>query len=160
MSRRAGLTLALGAAVLVMGLGAAWVAFGRGHSSAESHGTLSAHEYSLALTEAKKIQANVKGTFIGATAFAGGRVRPFNVGHDCPDVRLVHVRVVWKRDANFAHLDSPGGAPHDGPRRALLMTLDPKTGDECAGTARYSHVAAAPFETLLYGQWPGRAGER
>jgi hypothetical protein len=56
-----------------------------------------------------------------------GRVRPFNFVHDCPDVRLVHLDLVWKKDANFIH-SGARGAPRDGPRKALLLTLDPGTG--------------------------------
>jgi hypothetical protein len=108
--------------------------------------------------EARKLQATVKGTFIGETAFGGGRVRPYNFGHDCPDVRLVRVGLVWKKHANFIH-SGARGAPRDGPRKALLLTLDPGTGHECASTASYRHVGACPSETLLYGWWPGRSGE-
>jgi hypothetical protein len=58
-----------------------------------------------------------------------------------------------KRD--FTHGGVPGGLPPDGPRKALLLAVDPLTGDVCGTSAKYRDVGAAAAETLLYGHWPG-----
>jgi hypothetical protein len=118
------------------------------------HGSLSASEYSLAVAAATQIQSKVTGTFIGATAVATGG----------PERCSLHIRLVWKKDANFvhSHLGQPvgqrSGGPGllpDGPRKALLVAVDPQTGDVCGTGAKYRDVGAAADETLLYGHWPG-----
>jgi hypothetical protein len=154
VSRRAGVVLAaiLALAAVVVGT---WVILGRRDSSGP-HGSLTARESSLATATAKHLQAEVTGTFIGATAFAShGRVHPFSYDQGCPNTRLVHLRLVWKDDANFTH-GAVAGAPRDGPRKAWLVTVDPHTGHVCQSGAKYRDVGAAPRETLLYGNWPHR----
>jgi heat shock protein HslJ len=108
------------------------------------HGSLSASEYALAVATAKQVQSTVTGTFVGATA----------VATQGPERCSMHIRLVWKADANFSHGGVPG-LPPDGPRKALLLTVDPQTGDVCGTSAKYRDVGAAADETLLYGHWPG-----
>ena len=157
MTRRVGLIVT--AAVLLIGVAtASWLAWGR--ADARAHGTLSAPEYALAMAAAKHEQQGITGTFIGATAIAtDGRVAGYDFGHSCPDTRLVHVRVVWKADANFYHAGVPGGPP-DGPRKAAMLTIDEGTGKVCDGFSRYRGVGAEPGETLLYGRWPAIVSSR
>ena len=96
------------------------------------------------------------GTFIGATAFVT-RGTPFDRGSSCDgDEDFINIRLVWKADANFTHSHLPGGPP-DGPRKDLVMTADQRTHDVCETGAGYRNVGAAPDETLLYGEWPGRS---
>lgn len=119
-------------------------------------GSLTTNERSLATTIAKRQQRKVIGTFVGATAFATHGT-PFDRGSDCDvDKRLVNIRLVWKADANFTHSHLPNSPP-DGPRKDLLMTVDPTTGHVCATGAGYRNVGAADSETLLYGRWPNPA---
>jgi len=119
-------------------------------------GSLTTDERSLATTIAQDQQRNVTGTFIGATAFATEGT-PFDRGSACDvDQRFVNVRLVWKADANFEHSGPPDPRP-DGPRKALVMTVDPRTGHICETGAWYRNVGAAATETLLYGQWPDPA---
>ncbi len=157
MTRRVGLIVT--AAVLLIGVAtASWLAWGR--ADARAHGTLSAPEYALAMAAAKHEQQGITGTFVGATAIAtDGRVAGYDFGHSCPDTRLVHVRVVWKADANFYHAGVPGG-PRDGPRKAAMLTIDEGTGKVCDGFSRYRGVGAEPGETLLYGRWPAIVSSR
>ena len=104
------------------------VAVARGNTP-DPEWSLSAYERSVAVRTAKEVQAGVKGTFIGATAIASnGRVPGWDSQHACGDGRLVRIRLVWKADANFVHSGVPGGPP-DGPRKALLVTIDPVTGN-------------------------------
>lgn len=130
-------------------------AYERPRARRGGHG-LSRAELSLATRIAKHRQREVTGTFIGATAFATHGT-PFDRGSACDtDRRYVNVRLVWKADANFVH-GGVAGAPPDGPRKAALITVDAKTGHICESGAMYAHVGAAPYETLLYGQWPDPA---
>jgi hypothetical protein len=109
----------------------------------DSTTALSPSEFTLASATARQAESTVTGTFIGATAYvAQGADR-------CP----VHIRLVWKADANFVHGGVPG-LPPDGPRKALLLSVDPQTGDVCGTSAKYRDVGAAAGETLLYGDWP------
>jgi hypothetical protein len=120
------------------------------------HGSLTADERSLATTIAKRQQRKVTGTFVGATAFATHGT-PFDQASACDvDKRFVNIRLVWKADANFTHSYLPNSPP-DGPRKDLLVTVDPTTGHICESGAGYRNVGAAASETLLYGQWPSRA---
>jgi hypothetical protein len=111
----------------------------------QSATALSSSEYAGAVSAAKQVQRTVTGTFIGATAFV---VPEAGI---CP----VHVRLVWDKDANFVHGGVPGHLPPDGPRKALLLTVNPLTGDVCGTSAKYRDVGPAAGETLLYGRWPG-----
>jgi hypothetical protein len=121
---------------------------------ADAHGSLSAAEYALAMTTAKQRQAEVTGSFIGATVAATGDGDDLSdADQNCHHGRLLHIRLVWKADAGFEHAGTPG-APHDGPRKALLFTVDPQTGEICATAAMYRNVGAASDETLLYGHRP------
>jgi hypothetical protein len=126
VTRRVGLPVI--ASVVLVGIATATrLAWGGDH--AQAHGTLSAPEYALAMAAAKDEQQGVTGTLVGATAIAtGGHVGGYDVGHSCPDTRLLHVRVVWKADANFFHGGVRGGAPPDGPRKAAMLTIDAQTG--------------------------------
>jgi PASTA domain len=110
----------------------------------QADGSLSPSEYTLAVATAKQVQNTVTGTFIGATAFAA----------EGPERCPLHIRLVWRADASFVHGGVPG-LPPDGPRKALLISVDPQTGDVCGTSAKYRDVGAAADETLLYGHWPG-----
>ena len=158
MTRR--VVLLVIAAVVLVGIAtASRLAWGGDH--AQAHGTLSAPEYALAMAAAKHEQQGVTGTFVGATAVAtDGHVGGYDVGHSCPDTRLLHVRVVWKADADFFHGGVRGAAAADGPRKAAMLTIDAQTGKVCDGFARYRGVGAEPGETLLYGRWPARVSSR
>jgi hypothetical protein len=118
-------------------------------------GSLTAGERSLATAIAKREQAQVSGTFIGATAFVT-QGTPFDRGSDC-DVskRFLNVRLVWKAGANFTHSHLP--SVPDGPRKDLLMTVDQRTRQACETGAGYRNVGADAGETLLYGEWPSKA---
>ena len=119
-------------------------------------GSLTVPERSLATSIAKREQSKVTGTFIGATSFVT-QGTPFDPGSDCDvDKAVLNIRLVWKADANFSHGGVPGGPP-DGPRKDLLMVVDPTTGHICETAAGYRNVGAAADETLLYGEWPGKA---
>lgn len=116
-------------------------------------GSLTGRERSLATRLARHQQGKVVGTFIGATAF-GTHGTPFDPGSACDlDKHFLNIRLVWKADANFTH-SFPPGSPPDGPRKDLLITVDPSTGKVCETGAGYRNVGAAPTETLLYGDWP------
>lgn len=118
-------------------------------------GSLTAPERSLATAIAKREQAQVTGTFIGATAFVT-QGTPFDRGSDCDvNKRFLNIRLVWKADANFTHSHLPG-VP-DGPRKDLLMTVDQRTRQACETGAGYRNVGADAGETLLYGEWPSKA---
>jgi hypothetical protein len=119
-------------------------------------GSLTAHERSLATTIARGQKRKVVGTLIGATAFAT-RGTPFDPGSACDlDERLLNVRLVWKADANFVHVSMPNSLP-DGPRKTLLMVVDPMSSHVCEMAAQYREVGADDTETLLYGDWPDPA---
>jgi hypothetical protein len=119
-------------------------------------GSLTAHERSLARTIARRQQRKVIGTFIGATAFASHGT-PFDPGSACDlDERLLNVRLVWKADANFVHASGPNSLP-DGPRKSLLIVVDPMSGHVCETAAQFREVGADDNETLLYGDWPDPA---
>jgi hypothetical protein len=125
------------------------------HLSAH-RGSLTADERSLATTIARHQQRKVIGTFIGATAFTTHGT-PFDPDSACDvDKQFVNIRLVWKADAKFTHSHPPNSAP-DGPRKDLVMTVDPTTGHICETGAEYRNVGAAASETLLYGQWPDPA---
>ncbi|MGY2876003.1 hypothetical protein ACVW00_003193 [Marmoricola sp. URHA0025 HA25] len=119
-------------------------------------GTLTARERSWAARIARREQRKVVGTFVGATAFAT-RGTPFDPGEPCDlDKRFIDIRLVWSAGANFVHSHTPGSPP-DGPRKDLLMTVDPANGHVCQTGAGYRDVGAGDDETLLYGQWPDPA---
>jgi hypothetical protein len=122
----------------------------------DHQGSLTAHERSLATSIAKRQQRKVRGTFIGATAFATHGT-PFDQGGSCDlDERFVNVRLVWEADANFVHAAVPNSLP-DGPRKGLLLTIDRANGHVCQISAQYRNVGADEDEALLYGNWPDRA---
>jgi hypothetical protein len=121
----------------------------------DHQGSLTAGERSLATAIAKREQAQVTGTFIGATVFVT-QGTPFDRGSACDvNKRFLNIRLVWKMDANFTH-SHLSGVP-DGPRKDLLMTVDQRTRQTCETGARYRNVGANAGETLLYGHWPSRA---
>jgi hypothetical protein len=125
------------------------------HHSAH-RGSLTAHERSLATTIARHRQRQVTGTFVGATAYATHGT-PFDPGSACDlDKRFLNIRLVWEADANFIHSFMPHSPP-DGPRKDLLLTVDPATGHTCEAGAGYRDVGAAAGEALLYGAWPDPA---
>jgi hypothetical protein len=118
--------------------------------------SLTARERSLATAIARREQAQVKGTFIGATAFVT-QGTPFDRGSACDlNKRFLNIRLVWKTDANFTHSHLPNGLP-DGPRKDLVMTVDQGSGQTCETGAGYRNVGADAGETLLYGHWPSKA---
>jgi hypothetical protein len=126
------------------------------HGFAAGPAALTGHERSLAATIAERQERKVTGTFIGATAFAT-QGTPFDQGSACdPDKRFIKIRLVWKSDASFVHADAPDSPP-DGPRKALVLTVDPANGHVCEMGASYRNVGADESETLLYGQWPDPA---
>jgi hypothetical protein len=99
-------------------------------------GSLTARERSLATAIAKREQAQVRGTFIGATAFVT-QGTPFDRGSACDvNKHFLNIRLVWKADANFTHSDLGDGLP-DGPRKDLLMTVDQETRQTCETGAGY-----------------------
>jgi hypothetical protein len=118
-------------------------------------GGLASGEWAMAVAVAEDEQSKVTGTFVGATAFAT-RGTPSDRDSACDtDKRLLNIRLVWEADASFVHggmADRP-----DGPRKSLLLTVDPATGDVCETGAQYWDVGATPHETLLYGDWPDPA---
>jgi hypothetical protein len=121
----------------------------------DHHGSLTANERSEATAIAKRQQRKVTGTFVGATAFVT-RGTPFDRGSTCDgEERFLNIRLVWKADANFTHSHFPNSPP-DGPRKELLMTVDPTTRQVCETGAKYRNVGAAASETLLYGEWPNK----
>jgi hypothetical protein len=127
-----------------------------GVQHAPRQGSLTAHERWLATTTARRQQRKVIGTFIGATAFATHGT-PFDPGSACDlNERLLNVRLVWKADANFVHDPGPNPLP-DGPRKSLLIVVDPMNGHVCETAAQYREVGADDDETLLYGDWPDPA---
>jgi hypothetical protein len=125
--RRSRMAVALVGAFVVASAGA-WMTHDRSDEPIR-HGSLTAQEYSLAVTTARRLQAQVKGTFIGATAFASSgpdrRFDPFR--GSCPDSRLVNIRLVWKKDANFMDLGTPDG-PLTGPVRPRSPPWSPRRG--------------------------------
>jgi hypothetical protein len=126
------------------------------HGSQQGPAALTARERSLATTLAVRQERKVTGTFIGATAFAT-QGTPFDQGSACDlDKRFINIRLVWKSDANFVHADTPYSPP-DGPRKALVLTVDPTNGHVCETGASYQNVGADESETFLYGQWPDPA---
>jgi hypothetical protein len=110
----------------------------------------------LATRIARDEQRKVTGTFLGATAFTSAGT-PFDPQGQCGNGGpYLNVRLVWKADASFTHGAVPGG-PTDGPRKALVFTASPATGEVCGTVAIYRNVGAGPGETLLYGTWPNEA---
>jgi hypothetical protein len=125
----------------------------RGVQHGLQQGSLTARERSLATVIARRQQRKVIGTFIGATAFSSPGT-PFAPGSACDlDERLLNVRLVWKADANFVHASMPNSLP-DGPRKGVLITVDPTNGHVCQTGVQYRDVGAGENETLLYGEWP------
>lgn len=126
------------------------------HHADHHQGSLTRREQSLATAIARREQAQVKGTFVGATGFVTLGT-PFDRGSACDvNKRFLNIRLVWKADANFTHSHLPDGVP-DGPRKDLLMTVDQRTRQTCETGAGYRNVGADAGETLLYGQWPSKA---
>ena len=122
----------------------------------EHQGTLTARERLEATAIAKRQQRKLTGTFVGATAFITHGT-PFDRDSACDvDERFLDIRLVWQADANVTHSHLPNSPP-DGPRKELLMTVDPTTRHTCETGARYRNVGAAETETLLYGEWPSGA---
>ncbi len=119
-------------------------------------GSFDSTDHALALRIAREQQSKVTGTFVGATVFpsTGG---PFDPQGQCDHGKsYLNIRLVWDADASFIHGGVPGGPP-DGPRKALIITVERGTGAVCEIGATYRDVGANPGETLLYGTWPNRA---
>lgn len=116
--------------------------------------SLSPDEFRLANEIAHDRQGGVKGTFIGATAVAAeaGEL-PGAKDLDCPDGRLIRIRLVWDADASDVH-GGPIGQAADGPRKAVLEYVVAGTGEVCGESALYRDAGAGENETLLYGSWP------
>ena len=114
------------------------------------HGSLTDAEYNVAIDTAKQVQSEVNGTFVGATAIASDQHRPpCDRDADCPDKRLVYIRLVLDADATFEHsglVQRP-----DGQHKALLIAVDAHTDDIVSRAAIYWSVAPGDSETLLYG---------
>jgi hypothetical protein len=116
-------------------------------------GDLPRRDLATALRIARHQQRKITGTFVGATAFLSKR-SPFAEGSACDrHHRIFTVRLVWEADANFVHGGADLASP-DGPRKALLFDVDPRSGEICDTWAKYRAVGARSVETLLYGTWP------
>ena len=119
-------------------------------------GSLTTRQRSIATRIAKREQAKVTGTLIGATGFVT-RGRPRDPGSHCGvNKRFLNVRLVWKADANFSH-GSVDNVPPDGPRKEFVVTVNQENLEVCEAESRYRNVGADAGETLLYGKWPATA---
>lgn len=140
--------------VAAAGCAAALLA-GCGHSVAAGNPAQgSDEERAIALRAAHEEEKKVTGTFLVATYRPdAGAIAQSNTGHRCTAGHTLLVRLVWNKDASFDH-GGAVGAPPDGPRKALELTVNVPSGQVCLIGASYSHVKPQPGEIYLYG--PGR----
>ena len=135
----------------------------RNLASGPKYGTLTASEFTLAVDVAHHIQYGVKGTFVGATAIASAQHRtPCDVDANCPDKRLVYIRLVWTH-ASFTHgaagrssndEEPSGGESGRSGGQELIAAVDPQTKQVVVQSAGYGPVTLGADETLLYGKRP------
>jgi hypothetical protein len=122
------------------------------HSVAGSGAARSSdQERGIAQRVAHEQQEKVTGTFLVATYRPdAGDIAQSNTGHRCTAGHTLLVRLVWNKDAGFDH-GGVVGAPPDGPRKALELTVNVPSGQVCLMGASYSHVRPRPGEIYLYG---------
>jgi hypothetical protein len=106
----------------------------------------------VAWEAAHREQQQVTGTFLVATYRPdAGAIAASNTGHRCIRGHTLMVRLLWKDDASFTHGGVAGGEPPDGPRKALLLTVNLPSGQICLVGASYAHDDPRPGEIYLYG---------
>lgn len=142
------------AAVLIILLGGVALKSGIGHwaqpaGQPADHGSLSDHEFAVAVDIARQQADKTAISITSATATVGiGTVAESNTGHPCTSGTLLHIKLIG--EFNIQHGGSPDDSGHYDPVSAVLITADPDSGDACLITVQTGDVAPDPGATILF----------
>jgi hypothetical protein len=124
-------------------------------SSANAHGSLTDHEFNVAVAIARA-QADKGGATAGTTATATvgvGTVTDANVGPACTSGTLLHIKLT----GTFTHIVTTGSPTDDASSEgtnytvsAVLITADPASGKACLVSVQTGAVTPDPGATLLF----------
>lgn len=156
--RAASIAACLVAAVAIGGCtsSATTVSDGGGISSSPpAHGSLTAHEFNVAVAIARA-EADKGGATAGTTATATvgvGTVTDSNVGPACTSGTLLHIKLIGtftKIVTTGSPTDDASGANNDYSVTAVLITADPASATACLVSVQTGAVVPDPGSTLLF----------
>jgi hypothetical protein len=129
-------------------------ALGEPSNSTPAHGSLTDHEFNVAVAIARAEVAKEAATITSATATTGaGTETETNVGPPCTSGTLLHIKLI----GTFPHivpgpLPSTGasGASNDYSVSAVLITADPESGKACLLGVQTGPTTPDPGATVLF----------
>jgi hypothetical protein len=123
-------------------------------SSAYAHGSLTDHEFNVAVAVARAEVAKYEATVTSATATVGvGTVTDPNVGPPCTSGTLLHIKLIGTFPTILVAPPSTNNAPtasNDYSVTAVLVTADPASGKACDLSVQTGPTAPDPDATLLF----------
>ena len=117
-------------------------------SSTTAHGSLSDHDFTVAVDVARAEADKESAVLTSATATIGdGTVTDPNAGPPCTSGKLLHIKLI----GTFPHIVT-GGHPgsHNDSVSAVLITADPVSGKPCDISVETGTSAPGPGATLLF----------
>jgi hypothetical protein len=123
-------------------------------SSAPAHGSLTDHEFNVAVAIARAETEKYAATVTSATATVGaGTVTDPNAGPACTSGTLLHIKLLGTFPTISIGLTPTAGAPsasNDYSVSAVLITADPESGKACDISVRIGANTPDPGATLLF----------
>ena len=123
-------------------------------SSRPGHGSLTDHEFNVAVTVARAEAQKEAAVLTSATAtISDGTVMDSNVGSACTSGKLLHIKLVgtFPRIVTTGRAtDMPGAQPWNEPVGAVLITADPDSGKACLISVQVGPQTPEPGAALLF----------
>jgi hypothetical protein len=122
-------------------------------TSPTGHGSLTDHEFAVAVDIARREADRTARSITSATATVGqGTVTDSNTGHKCASGTVLHIKLIGEFNVGIAGAVLPGNtaAPQDITVHAMLITADPESGEECLISVQVGNVTPDPGATVLF----------
>jgi len=123
-------------------------------SSSPAHGSLTDHEFNVAVAIARAEVAKDAATITSATATIGtGTETETNVGPPCTSGTLLHIKLIGTFPTIVVGLLPTAGAPgasNDNSVSAVLITADPESGKACLLGVQTGPTTPDPGATVLF----------
>lgn len=120
--------------------------------SRPGHGSLTDHEFNVAVTVARAEAEKEAAVLTGATAtIGGGTVMDSNVGSLCTSGKLLHIKLIgtFPRIVHGGLGGQPTPPPYE-PVSAVLITADPDSGKACLISVQVGPQTPEPGAALLF----------
>ena len=124
-------------------------------SSSPAHGSLTDHEFNVAVAIARAEVAKEAATITSATATIGAGIETeTNIGPPCTSGTLLHIKLIGTFPTIVVGGPSTGapGASNDNSVTTVLVTADPESGKPCEIGVRIDRATPDPGATLLFTQ--------